>query len=132
LESNPEKILEKIKDDLSLANKIKELRKTEINVQPSAHAVTKPTTLTDRAAYSTTEYKLRDSVLLDSAASDHITNDSKRLTSYRPVEEEFVWSGNTKIPILGYGTMSVWETSDNATASRIRTRKHDIHPNVSY
>ena len=79
--SNPEKekkILEKIKNDPSLANRVKDLRKTERNIQPSAHAVI---TLTDRAAYSTTEYELRDSVLLDSAASDHVTNDSKRLTS---------------------------------------------------
>jgi len=108
---NPEKerkIFEKIKDDPSLANRIKELRKTEKIGQPSAYAVIKPTTLTDRAAYSTTEYELRDSVLLDSATSDHVTNDSKRLTSYRPVEEEFVWSGNTKIPILGYGTMRAY------------------------
>jgi hypothetical protein len=111
--SNPEKekkILEKIKDNPSLANKVKDLRKTEKNGQPSAHAVIKPTTLTDKAAYSTSEYELRDSVLLDSAASDHVTNDSKRLTSYRPVEEEFVWSGNTKVPILGYGTMKAYGT----------------------
>ena len=111
--SNPEKekkILEKIKDNPSLANRIKELRKTEKNSQTSAHAVIKPTTLTDKAAYSTSEYELRDSVLLDSAASDHVTNDSKRLTSYRPVEEDFVWSGNTKVPILGYGTMKAYGT----------------------
>jgi hypothetical protein len=110
---HPEKekrILEKIKDDPALANRVKELRKTEKKSQTSAHAVIKPTTLTDRAAYSTTEYELRDSVLLDSAASDHVTNDSKRLTSYRPVEEEFVWSGNTKVPILGYGTMRAYGT----------------------
>jgi hypothetical protein len=67
-------------------------------------------TLTDRAVYSTSEYELRDSVLLDSAASDHVTNDLKRLTSYRPVEGEFVWSGNTKVPILGYGTMRAYGT----------------------
>ena len=111
--NNPEKerkIFEKIRNDPLLADRIKELRKTEKKSQISAHAVIKPVTLTDRAAYSTSEYELRDSVLLDSAASDHVTNDLKRLTSYRPVEGEFVWSGNTKVPILGYGTMRAYGT----------------------
>ena len=85
---------------------LKDLEKRKKKSQSSAYAVIKPVTLTYRAAYSTSEYELRNSVLLDSAATDHVTNDSKRLTSYRSVEDEFVWSGNTKVPVL---------SSNNAT-----------------
>jgi hypothetical protein len=75
------KVLEKIKSDPTFAQKIKKLRKEDASKDaPSAHVVMKPlrSTDSDRAAYTTSDYELRDSLLLDSGASDHVSNDRKR------------------------------------------------------
>ena len=71
--------------------------------EPMGMAVTK-------ASYHTSKenYPLRKSFLLDSAATEHICNDKSRLTNYRVAKPgEHVIAGDRKVPISGYGTMTV-------------------------
>jgi hypothetical protein len=70
---------EKIKHDLALAKRVKGLKTKKKKVNHG------PTWSSNKA-----------------------TNDIKRLTSYRPVEGESLWSGDTQPPILGYDTMTTY------------------------
>lgn len=59
-------------------------------------------------AASTEDYPLRHSVILDPATTISITNAESRLVNYRQApDHDFVWSGDRKLPIHGYGTMTV-------------------------
>src|SRR5882762_9007280 len=77
------------------------------------------------AHYISSEYELRDSVLLDSGASDHVTNDRTRFRTYRTAYEgDFLWSGNTKVPVAGYGTMVTYGTHP-LTSRRVEIKVED-------
>jgi hypothetical protein len=123
-------ILDKIRNDPTLSGKIKNLR------TKSAHVVMRPMNSnnhTDQpdsipnpvAHYISSEYELRDSVLLDSGASDHVTNDRTRFRTYRIAHEgDFLWSGNTKVPVAGYGTMVTYGTNP-LTSRRVEIKVED-------
>jgi hypothetical protein len=59
-------------------------------------------------ASTKSDYHLRHSFLLDSAANGHICNKRERFVDLRPAtEEDFLYSGNTIIPIDGFGTITI-------------------------
>ena len=52
------------------------------------------------------DYPLRHSFVLDSGATCHITNNPEQIYHYKPPNEgDFVWAGNSRIWIMGYGTI---------------------------
>lgn len=60
------------------------------------------------ATVSQSDYHLRDSVILDSGSTLHITNDKSRLAKFRPPsDDDKLLTGTQKLPILGYGIMTV-------------------------
>ena len=63
-----------------------------------------------------TDYYLRDSHLLDSAANAHICNKPQRFYDLRPAtEDDFLYSGNTVIPIEEFETVDITvQTSDRS------------------
>lgn len=61
-----------------------------------------------RGVLSTLRYPLKNSTLLDSATTDHITNNKRSLINYRKASEgDFVWAGNTQVTVLGYGDRAI-------------------------
>jgi Pol polyprotein len=66
--------------------------------------------------------------LLDSAATEHICNDKSRLTNYRVAKPgEHVIAGERKVPISGYGTMTVHcKPANGKKESRIARNAHYI------
>ncbi|KAG6996633.1 Retrovirus-related Pol polyprotein from transposon RE1 [Fusarium oxysporum f. sp. conglutinans] len=60
-------------------------------------------------------YPLRNSVILDPGATISITNSPDRLASLQPaIPGDCIWAGDRKLPILGYGTMTVRLTGTRA------------------
>ncbi|OXV05357.1 hypothetical protein Egran_06874, partial [Elaphomyces granulatus] len=58
------------------------------------------------SASSEVIYELRNSFLLDSASTIHVSNDFNRFTDYlEAVTNDYLIAGNTTIPVLGYGTV---------------------------
>lgn len=52
------------------------------------------------------DYPLRHSFILDSGATCHITNNPDYIYNYQPPSNgDFVWAGNDRIWIKGYGTI---------------------------
>ncbi|KAH7465077.1 hypothetical protein FOMA001_g13637 [Fusarium oxysporum f. sp. matthiolae] len=53
-------------------------------------------------------YPLRNSVILDPGATISITNSANRLARFQQaIPGDFIWAGDRKLPILGYGTMTI-------------------------
>jgi hypothetical protein len=51
---------------------------------------------------------LRHSFILDSGSTCHITNTPERIRHFRPpTQGDFIWAGNTKIWVTGYGTIEL-------------------------
>jgi hypothetical protein len=60
------------------------------------------------ASATTSDYHLRDSVILDSGATLHVCNDRARFQDIRPTsDEELSYAGNTVIPIEGFGSITI-------------------------
>jgi len=59
-------------------------------------------------AFSINNYPLKNSAILDSGTTLHIFNQISRFLNFRTaLEGEFVWAGDHKIPILGYGEVDI-------------------------
>ena len=55
-----------------------------------------------------TDYHLRDSFLLDTAANAHVCNNRARFYDYTPAtEDDLLYAGNTVIPIEGFGSVDI-------------------------
>jgi hypothetical protein len=55
-----------------------------------------------------TDYHLRDSFLLDTAANAHVCNNRAKVYNLRPAtEDDFLYAGNTVIPIEGFGSVDI-------------------------
>ncbi|RKK11109.1 hypothetical protein BFJ65_g15101 [Fusarium oxysporum f. sp. cepae] len=67
-----------------------------------------PTSLKAAFAAQRDNYPLRNSVILDPGATISITNSANRLARFQPaIPGDFIWAGDRKLPILGYGTMTI-------------------------
>jgi hypothetical protein len=73
------------------------------------------------SASSEVIYELRNSILLDSASTIHVSNDFNRFTDYfEAITNDYLIAGNTTIPVLGYGTTMVYATTpDNKGIHKI-------------
>jgi len=61
-----------------------------------------------KAAFSTAQYPLRNSTLLDTASTIDITNEIAKLLNFRTAPPgDFLWAGDQKVPIQGYGDKDV-------------------------
>ena len=78
-------------------------------------------TLTDRAAYSTSEHELRDSVLLDSAASDHVT--TVALEGEPAAEERTVKLASAAKAIIKKQTFEAWSKMRSSARTGCPTRR---------
>jgi hypothetical protein len=62
----------------------------------------------DRGAFSTEQYPLKNSAILDSGTTIHIFNEISRFLDFRPADHgDFVWAGEHKVPIQGYGNVDI-------------------------
>ena len=60
------------------------------------------------------DYHLRDSFLLDTAASAHVCNNRARFYDLRPAtEDDYPYAGNTVIPIEGFGLVDILAVQRN-------------------
>jgi hypothetical protein len=75
-------------------------------------------------------YDLHRSFLLDSASTVHICNDFQRFTNYTEAESnDFLIAGNSIVPILGYGTATVYARApDNSDIHTIRLQNAAYAP----
>jgi transposase InsO family protein len=58
-------------------------------------------------AYATTSYHLQSSFILDCAATIHVCNDRRRFEAFKEDNEGHLITGDSTVPILGYGTVKV-------------------------
>lgn len=62
----------------------------------------------DYASFSTDAYPLKNSAILDSATTIHIFNEITRFLDFKTANPgDYVWAGERKVPIKGYGTVDV-------------------------
>ena len=62
----------------------------------------------DQASFSTDIYPLKNSAILDSGTTVHIFNEITRFNDFKTADPgDYVWAGEYKIPIKGYGTVDV-------------------------
>src|ERR1700735_2058737 len=60
------------------------------------------------AAFSTDQYPLKNSAILDSGTTTHIFNEITRFLNFRAADPgDFVWAGKHKVPIQGYGNVDI-------------------------
>ena len=60
------------------------------------------------AFMNTDEYPLKNSAILDSGTTDHVFNEiSQFLNLTAALEGNYLWVGDTKVPILGYGDVDI-------------------------
>src|ERR1700735_11083 len=61
-----------------------------------------------RGAFTTTEYPLKNSAILDSGTTLYIFNQISRFINFRTAPEaDFVYAGEHHVPILGYGNVDI-------------------------
>ena len=61
-----------------------------------------------RAAFSVEQYPLKNSAILDSGTTIHIFNEITRFLNFRTADPgDFVWAGEHKVPIQGYGNLDI-------------------------
>ena len=62
----------------------------------------------DQASFSTDVYPLKNSAILDSGTTIHIFNEITRFNDFKTADPgDYVWAGEHKVPIKGYGTVDV-------------------------
>ena len=67
-----------------------------------------PPSSRDQAALSTDRYPLKNSAILDTGSSTHIFNEITRFLHFRTAPAgDFVWAGDSKVAILGYGDVDI-------------------------
>jgi hypothetical protein len=84
----------------------------------------------DAYSTSTVKYELHDSFLLDSATTIHISNDFQRFANYEEAKtKDCLIAGDTTVPILGYGTVTVYaRTPDDRDTHIIRLQRTAYSP----
>jgi len=88
-------------------NKRRERRKTLEDTAPRDRTIGAFPTYVFTASVSS-DYHLRDSFLLDTAASAHVCNNQAMFYDLRPAtEDDYLYAGNTIIPIEGFGLVSL-------------------------
>jgi hypothetical protein len=66
----------------------------------------------------TLRYPLERSFILDSGTTIHVANDLDRFTNMRePMKGDFLWAGNLRVWIKGYGTVLLRVNGGNRTWS---------------
>ena len=61
-----------------------------------------------RAALAIDQYFLKNSAILDSSTTIHIFNEITRFLNFRAAPYgDFVWAGDSKVAILGYGDVDI-------------------------
>jgi hypothetical protein len=61
-----------------------------------------------QGAFSIEQYPLKNSAILDSGTTIHIFNEISRFLNFRSAEYgDFVWAGEHKVPIQGYGNVDI-------------------------
>jgi hypothetical protein len=62
----------------------------------------------EESTFSIAQYPLNNSAILDSGTTTHIFNEISRFLRFRPAESsDFVWAGEDKVRIQGYGNVDV-------------------------
>jgi Reverse transcriptase (RNA-dependent DNA polymerase) len=70
----------------------------------------------DQGAFSTEQYPLKNSAILDSGTTIHIFNEISRFLNFRSADHgDFVWAGEHKVPIQGYGNVDIKIRSPKGT-----------------
>jgi Reverse transcriptase (RNA-dependent DNA polymerase) len=68
------------------------------------------------AAFSIEKYPLKNSAILDSGTTIHIFNEIARFLNFRTADPgDFVWAGEHKVPIQGYGNVDIEVQGSNGT-----------------
>lgn len=53
-------------------------------------------------------YPLKNAFILDSGSTTHICNNLSRITHLRPpAAGDYIWAGNTRVSIQGYGAVTI-------------------------
>src|SRR6267378_1861609 len=74
-----------------------------------------------RAAFSVEKYPLKNSAILDSGTTIHIFNEVARFLNFRTADPgDFVWAGEHKVPIQGYGNVDIEIKNSNGTRKILR------------
>ena len=61
-----------------------------------------------KAAFSIAEYPLKNSFILDLGITIYIFNKKSRFNKYKKASPgDYVWAGNSPVPILGYGDVDI-------------------------
>ena len=61
-----------------------------------------------QAALAIDQYPLKNSSILDSGTTIHIFNEITRFLNFRSATDgDFVWAGDSKVAILGYGDIDI-------------------------
>jgi hypothetical protein len=69
-----------------------------------------------RAAFSVKQYPLKNSAILDSGTTIHIFNEIARFLNFRTADpRDFVWAGEHKVPIQGYGNLDIGSRTKGQT-----------------
>ena len=107
--------------DLAIANDSSVIRPTSEPHRPDSVMCNFYHVGDAHSASSEVIYELRNSILLDSASTIHVSNDFNRFTDYfEAITNDYLIAGNTTIPVLGYGTTMVYATTpDNKGIHKI-------------
>src|SRR5579862_4653577 len=97
-------IKEKLEKSSKLRDIIERIRKQVTSKKEEGKSQKPATFMTSVFNSESSAYMLCKSVILDSGATIHVCNNRERFQSLRPVgKEEFIYAGNTTIPIEGFG-----------------------------
>jgi hypothetical protein len=65
-------------------------------------------TVRSETAFSIAQYPLKNSAILDSGTTIHIFNEISRFLHFRTSPQgDFVWAGDSKVKVLGYGDVDI-------------------------
>jgi GAG-pre-integrase domain len=74
-----------------------------------------------RAAFSIDQYPLKNSSILDSATTIHIFNEIARFIDFHTAPDgDFLWAGDSRVPILGYGDVDILVEGPNGKLQVLR------------
>ena len=60
------------------------------------------------ACTTTNEYPLKNLAILDSGTMDHVFNEISQFLNFSVASKgDYLWVGDTKVPILGYGDVDI-------------------------
>jgi hypothetical protein len=99
---------EKLEKSARLREIVKRIREQATKDKNDKNGTPKANFMVSAFNNGPSDYKLRKSIILDSSATIHVCNDKARFHTFRPViEEEFLYTGTTMVPIKGYGDVTI-------------------------